>query len=109
MSLARPSIKESAPFSEAIGEDKPFTLDGIRVVEANTAEFGRGEMVLLTVRGQEKELGVWGGYLLAQAKDASPEDFGKRYMITRKVVPEFSKRPVKAFVPVNEDGEEIPF
>lgn len=109
MSLARPSIKESEPFSEKIGEGIPFTLDGVRIVRANTADFGEGEMVLLNVRGQEKELGIWGSYLLAQARDAGPDDFGKSYMIVRKTVQGFSKRPVKALVPVDEEGNEIPF
>lgn len=109
MSLARPNIRESEPFSEKIGEDTPFTLDGARIVEANSEEFGKGEMVLLSVRGQEKELGVWGNYLLAQVRDAKPEDFGKPYLITRKMVQGFSKRPVKALVPVDEEGNPIPF
>lgn len=109
MGLARPDIGASEPFSEAVGEDKPFILDGIRIVTANAEEFGKGEMVLMRVRGHEKELGVWGSYLLAQARSATPGDFGQRYMITRKVVDDFSKRPVKCLVPVDEDGNAIPF
>lgn len=109
MSLARPNIRESEPFSDVIGEGKPFTLDGIRIVKANAADFGEGEMVLLTVRGHDKELGVWGSYLLAQARDATSADFGKRYMLTRKRIEGFSKREVKALVPVDEGGNEIPF
>lgn len=100
----------SKKFSDEIGEDTVFVLDGIRTVSGIKTEYGEGEFVLLNVRGHDEELGIWGAYLVAQAKAADSSDFGKHYRITRKVIPEFSKREVKALVPYDpEKDEDIPF
>lgn len=78
-------------FTDKIGEGVPFYLTGIRVVKANTKDFGQGEMVVLKVQGHEHELGIWGSYLLAQAKSVSPGDLNQWYVITREVIPGFGK------------------
>jgi hypothetical protein len=110
MGLAKPNVRASKNFKDVIGEDKPFILDGIRTVKARTAQYGEGEMVVLDVRGEEAELTVWGLYLIAQAEAVEKSDLGHHYKMVTKVVPEFSKLPVKALVPCNpEDGAEIPF
>lgn len=111
MGLAKPDIKTSKPFADAIGPDQPFILDGIRTVRAHSAEFGDGEMVVITARGHADELTIWGAYLLAQAKGVEASDLGKHYVLrANRMVPEFSKRPVKALVPYDpETDQEIPF
>lgn len=104
MGMADPSVSE--PFdklSDKIPEGTPFFLTGVRTVTANTAEFGKGEMVVLRVQGQERELGVWGAYLLTQAKSIDSSDLNRWWKMERKLVPGFGKggRPVKAFVPAD--------
>lgn len=110
MALANPKIRETKKFTEVIGYDKPFILSGIRTVKARTADYGDGEMVLLDVRGEEAELGIWGTYLLKQAEAAEASDFDQHYKIVEdKIVTGFSRRPVKALVPCEPDGTDIPF
>lgn len=110
MSLANPRIRETKKFSEVIGYDKPFILNGIRTVKANTRDYGEGEMVVLDVRGHEAEMGVWGAYLLKQAEAAEAGDFGKHYKIVEeRVIPGFSRRPVKALVPCEPNGDDLAF
>lgn len=110
MGLANPKIRETQKFSAVIGYNTPFILEGIRTVKAKTADYGEGEMVVLDVKGYEAEMGVWGAYLIKQAEAAEPSDFGHFYKLVKsKIVEGFSKRPVKALVPCNEDGSEIPF
>lgn len=106
MGLLDPKISTSEKFTDHYEEGERFYLEGIRVVKANTADYGEGEMVLMKVRGHENELGIWGAYLLAQAKAASLSDFPNWYVITRKVVDGFSKRPVKALGPSEAPGQE---
>lgn len=87
--------------SETIPEGTPFLLQGIRTVEANSQAYGKGEMVVCRVHGHDNELGIWGSYLLHQAKAVAADDLNKWYRIERKLIPGFGKggRPVKAFVP----------
>ncbi len=102
MSLQDPQISESLEkLSEKFPEGTPFFLEEIRTVEANTIAYGKGEMVVVRVRGNEKELGIWGAYLLQQAKSVVSSDLNQWYIIERKQIPGFGKggRPVKAFVP----------
>lgn len=110
MGLANPPIRESAKFSEEIGYDKPFILEGIRVVRAKSADYGEGEMVVIDSRGHTAELGVWGTYLIHQARAVESSDLGRHYkLVEGKMVDGFSRRPVKALVPCDENGETIPF
>lgn len=102
MSMQNPAVSEPLDkLSDVFPEGTPFFLEGIRTVEANTADYGKGEMVVVRVRGHERELGVWGSYLLAQAKSVHPSDLGQWYTVVRKQVPGFGKggREVKAFEP----------
>ena len=109
MGLTDPPVRESKPFQDVIGYGTPFILDGIRTVEANSTEFGKGEMVLIEARGHTEELSVWGRYLTTQANAATPNDFGQWYkLVEGHHVPAFSKRPVKALVPCPPGGEEPP-
>lgn len=110
MGLANPPIRETAKFSEEIGYNTPFILEGIRVVRAKSADYGEGEMVVIDARGHAAELGVWGTYLIHQARAVESSDLGKRYkMVEDRIVDGFSRRPVKALVPCDEHGDEIPF
>lgn len=111
MGLLDPKVAKSEKFSDHFTEGERFFLTGIRTVTANT-DYGQGEMVLLTVQGMEEELGIWGDYLLKQAKDCSPDDLNKWYIITRQVVDGFSTRPVKMIAPAvvpgqADDGAEV--
>lgn len=98
MGLMEPTLNDPIDrFVDIVGEDQVFTLDNIRVLSVTTREYGTGEMVVMKVREHKNELGIWGAYLLAQAKAVKPDDLGKQYKIVRKLVPGFSSRPVKAF------------
>lgn len=102
MGMQNPEVGEPIDkLTDKYPEGTPFFLQGIRVVEANTREFGKGEMVIVRVRGNERELGVWGSYLLTQAKSVDGSDLNQWYIIERRHVPGFGKngRPVKAFTP----------
>ena len=116
MGMQNPVVSEPLDkLTDHFPEGKPFYLLGVRVVKAKTADFGEGEMVVLRIRGVERECGVWGSYLLAQAKSVAPDDLNHWYLIERGIVEGFGKgRPVKKFVQVpkgkvNEQGELIPF
>lgn len=101
MGMQNPVVNEPLDkLSEHYPEGTPFFLTGVRVVRARTADFGEGEMVVLRVRGHERELGVWGSYLLAQAKSVAPDDLNRWYVVNRRVIEGFGKgRAVKAFDP----------
>lgn len=108
MSLTRPPVREAKPFADAIGYNTPFILDGIRVVEANSREYGKGKMVVIDARGQSEELTIWGVYLVAQAEAVEDSDLGHRYLITETHrVAAFSQRPVKALLPCDADGNVV--
>ena len=106
MGMQNPKVSKSENFTDHYEEGQRFYLEGIRTVEVNTADYGKGEMVLLTVKGHENELGIWGAYLATQANSASIDDFPKWYTVTRKVVDGFSKRPVKILEPAEAPGQE---
>jgi hypothetical protein len=101
MGMQNPVVNDPIDkLSEVIAEGSPFTIDGLRIVSAKTADFGDGEMVIVKVRGHERECGVWGSYLLAQARSADASDYGKQYVLNRRVIEGFGKgRPVKVFDP----------
>lgn len=101
MGMQNPTVREPLDkLAEVYPEGTPFYLTGIRTVKAQTQDFGEGEMVVLTVRGHDRELGVWGAYLLAQAKSVDDSDLNRWYRVERITVEGFGKgRPVKAFVP----------
>ena len=101
MGMMNPAVNEPLDkLSEKYPEGTPFFLEGIRTVEANTQAYGKGEMVVVRVRGNERELGIWGSYLLNQAKSVAADDLQKWYKIERQVIPGFGKggRAVKCFV-----------
>lgn len=105
MGMQNPNVDTFEPtdkLSEVFPEGTPFFLTGIRTVKAKTNDYGEGEMVLITVQGHPRELGIWGAYLLAQAKSVTGDDLGQWYTINRKLVAGFGKnRPVKVFEPVD--------
>jgi hypothetical protein len=104
MGMQNPVVGEQLDkLSEEFPEGTPFFLEGIRFVESNTQNYGKGEMVVVRVRGAKRELGIWGAYLLTQAKSVGSDDLNKWYVVDRIVVPGFGKqgRPVKAFVPTD--------
>jgi hypothetical protein len=103
--LNDPKIAVSEKFSDHYSEGERFYLTGIRTVEVTT-DYGEGSMILLTVQGVEPELGVWGDYLVKQAEACEPADLNKWYVLTRRVVDGFSKRPVKALSPAQAPGQE---
>lgn len=112
MGLMNPEVGEPLDkMTDVYPEGEPFFLEGIRIVEANTQDYGKGEMVVVRVRGHERELGVWGVYLLAQAKSVQPSDLHKWYKIERRRVEGFGKvqngqrRPVKAFTPAEPPSQ----
>lgn len=111
MGLTNPDIQTSKPFSEHFREGEEFTLLGVRIAEGvKTADFGEGDMVVLTIRISEDEkedFGIWGAYLLEQARAAERSDFPARYRVVRKVVEGYSKREVKALEFAGDD--DIPF
>lgn len=114
MGMQNPAVGEPLDkLSEHYPEGTRFYLTGIRVVKARTADFGEGEMVVLRVQGHERELGVWGSYLLTQAKSVTPEDLNQWYVVNRRVIEGFGKgRPVKVFDPAPAPGqsdEDRPF
>jgi len=83
-------------------EGTPFLLTGIRYVKAKSADYGEGEMVIIKTAHHERELSIWGSYLLSQAKSVEPADLNKWYMLTREVIPGFGKgRPTKVFKRTN--------
>lgn len=101
MGMQNPAVSEPIDkLAEVFPEGTPFFLLGIRVVKAKTTDFGEGEMVILKVRGHDRELGVWGSYLLTQAKSADVGDMNQWYTVERRVIDGFGKgRPVKVFTP----------
>lgn len=102
MGMMNPAVNEPLDkLSDKFKEGEAFFLEGIRTVEANTQAYGKGEMVVLKVRGAERELGVWGSYLLHQAKSVAASDLGRWYKVERTQIEGFGKggREVKAFVP----------
>lgn len=102
MGMQNPQVSDPLDkLSDVFPEGTPFYLTAVRTVEVNTAAYGKGEMIVLTVRGHEHELGVWGAYLLAQAKAVDAGDLNQWYMVIRRVVEGFGKggRPVKVFTP----------
>lgn len=103
MGMQNPAVNEPIDkLSEVYPEGQPFYLIGIRIVTAKTADFGEGEMVIVKVRDHARELGVWGSYLLAQAKSVEQSDLNRWYRIERKTIEGFGKgRPVKCFVPAD--------
>jgi hypothetical protein len=110
--IADPEIRTSEPFKEYLQEGQTFTLLGIRVVEGiQTQGYGEGDMAVLDVKlpnGEQKSLGLWGEYILAQARSAEDSDFPGLFQVVRDVVPEFSKRPVKMLRPVTDDASDNP-
>lgn len=102
MGMQNPQVSEPLDkLSDVFPEGTPFYLTAIRTVKVNTAAYGEGEMVVIAARGHARELGVWGAYLLAQAKATEAADLNQWYMVARRVVEGFGKggRPVKAFTP----------
>lgn len=100
MGLLNPEVGgELDKFSEKIGEGERFYLDGIRVISGVRTDYGVGEMVAIKARGHDNELGIWGEYLLHQAKAVQPSDLHQWYIVVREVVPGFSERPVKVIKP----------
>lgn len=99
MGMQNPAVSEPLDkLSEIFPEGTPFYLMEIRTVKAKTADFGEGEMVVVKVADHDRELGVWGSYLLAQAKSVDSGDLNQWYKIERKVIEGFGKgRPVKTF------------
>lgn len=96
MGMQNPEVGgELAKFSEVINDGERFYLEGVRLVTGINTDYGQGNMVVLKVRGQEKELGVWGSYLEKQAESVEPGDLNQWYVMVRRVVEGFSKRPVK--------------
>lgn len=108
MGMQSPNIGEPLDrLSDVYPEGERFYIEGIRTVKANSQEYGPGEMVVIRVRGHERELGVWGAYLLAQAKSHTPEDLNKWYVLERRKVEGFGKgRPVKILVPYVAPGQD---
>lgn len=126
MGMQNPQVSDPLnKLSDVFPEGKPFYMTGIRVVTATSAAYGKGEMVVVAVRGNDHELGVWGAYLLAQAKAVDASDLNQWYVIERRVVEGFGKggHPVKAFTPAAaptsqpvvqdtpepDDSDDIPF
>lgn len=98
MGLLKPNISSiEGQFSEVIGYNVPFVLHGIEIVEGvKTQGYGVGTMVVVDAEpenGPRKRLGVWGQYLIEQAKSAEPSDFGKAYKIVQGPVEGYSDRP----------------
>lgn len=90
MGMQNPEVSEPLDkFSDKIGEGVPFYLTGIRTVKAKAKDYGEGEMVVLKVQGQERELGIWGAYLLAQAKAVDQSDLNRWYVVKREVIEGF--------------------
>jgi len=110
MGMQDPKINEPLDkLAEVFPEGTPFFLEAVRVVPAKTADFGDGEMVILKVRGHERELGVWGSYLLAQAKSVDASDLNQWYVVERGPIEGFGKgRPVKMFVPTTGPSTSWP-
>lgn len=103
MGMQNPVVNEPLDkLSEEYPEGTPFYLISVRIVKAKTADFGDGEMVVLKVRDHTRELGVWGSYLLSQARSIDDSDLNRWWKIERGVVEGFGKgRPVKQFVPAS--------
>lgn len=99
MGMQDPAVGEPIDkLSEHYPDGTPFFLLNVRIVEAKSTDFGTGEMVIVKVRDHERELGVWGAYLLAQAKSVDPSDLNQWYAINRRVIAGFGKgRAVKVF------------
>jgi hypothetical protein len=105
MGMQNPAVSEPLDkLSDKYPEGTPFFLEAIRTVEANTANYGKGEMVVVRVRGNDRELGVWGSYLLTQAKSVDNSDLNQWYKVERKIVPGFGKNgnAVKVFSVTSE-------
>lgn len=103
MGMQNPQVNEPVDkFADVIGENKPFTLLGIRTVKVTTANYGEGEMVIMRVAEHPRELSIWGAYLIAQAHAAEPSDFNKRYQVVRRTIAGFGRNgsPVKVIDPV---------
>lgn len=116
MTMTNPNIEKIDQLKDYYPEGTPFILDGIRTVSVKTRDYGDGEMVILAIRGHERELSVWGSYLTVQAKSVEPQDLGKWYCLQRRVIPGFGKgSAVKVLDPVNPgatdpaDSEKAPF
>ena len=99
MGMNNPQVSEPVDkLQEVYPEGTPFLLTGIRTVKARSADYGDGEMIILKTPHHERELSVWGSYLLVQAKAVEPDDLNKWYVIAREVIPGFGKgRPTKLF------------
>lgn len=114
MGLLNPDIGGiDGKFSEVVGENKPFVLNGAEVISGvKTQGYGEGEMVVLTVTlpgGERKRLGIWGAYLVEQARSADESDFGKVYVVRRGPVKGYSDRPdTKSLAPA-DNADDIPF
>lgn len=104
MGMQNPVVSDPIDkLSEVFPEGTPFTITNMRIVKANTADFGQGEMVVIKSPDHNRELGVWGSYILAQARSADPSDYGKRYVLRRRIIEGFGKgRPVKVLDPAPE-------
>jgi hypothetical protein len=103
MGMQNPAVSEPLDkLSEIFPEGKPFHLTGVRTVKAKTKDYGEGEMVVLKVSNHARELGVWGAYLLAQARSVEAADLDRWYTIERRMIAGFGKgRPVKVLVPAS--------
>lgn len=101
MGMQNPKVNEPLDkLSEVVPEGDRFFLESIRTVPVKSTEYGEGEMVVVKIRGHERECGIWGAYLLTQAKSASTADLNQWYVINRRPVEGFGKgRPVKVFDP----------
>jgi hypothetical protein len=106
MPLTDPKVGQSEKFSDHFKEGERFYLTGIRTIEVNTQDYGKGMMVLLKVEGIEPELGIWGKYLVAQAESADESDLSKWYVVNRRVVPGFGQRAVKVLDPYQAPGQD---
>lgn len=107
MGLLKPNISSTeGKFSEVIGYGVPFVLHGIEIVEGvKTQGYGEGTMVIIDAEpegGPRKRLGIWGAYLVEQAKSAEPSDYGKVYQVVQGPVEGYSDRPdTKSLQPVS--------
>jgi len=107
MGMQNPEVSQPLDrLSDVFPEGTRFWLEGIRTVTVNTRDYGEGEMVIVKVRGRERELGVWGAYMVVQAKSVQPSDLNQWYTTTRRPVEGFGRgRPVKMFIPAPQTPE----
>lgn len=110
MGMQNPAVSEPLDkFSDHYKEGQSFFLVGVRIVKARTKDYGEGEMVVLKIRGHERELGIWGAYLLAQAKAVEPSDLNHFYKLEKRVIEGFGGgNASKVFVPADPPATPAP-